>query len=647
MVVYVLDSEGRQLEATERFGKVRRLLKNKQAKVVNQSPFTIQLLYEIENKGDNLMNNIYEICDNYYVTLEALKSEDDAIKESDECKKLYEIANKYKDEIIKFVSSDSELYIKNIEKLEKFSPALARYDLHHFIDEYGKYPYFSLDIPMMYDSLDIRNSFSSKANKTNEIINSLKITHLFKDDTEEFITLLNNIIAKEEKIFNKYCEFINNFEPIILFVTDSDRIPKVTNYKSMIISSEDYNNILYKHEKDMSYKVQGKYEHIKISRHNYNIFADIFVDARCYVKIPELLNLDTYMGFETYLVANDTTYDFLYKHTYKGTYLTEESLNKAKIFEECQTWTMDDMYKYFETHTSDICVFRQEYIRDALEYGEYTNRKDMYKATYVYHMINIVCNDKNYLNSNEIKKDLVEYFSSNNQDKTYTFDMRYNDFSINNVRLKNYIVEYSHNKDNIIINTYEPYWPLYEQSSVKNLYQLDCQLVIDNTYYVYKDVFGNLNIVPISIYVETETVMKSEKLYKKYSLEYNTHNSNMYLLDLYKTTYKTYEIPFASGMITKFKEYTKKIQAVKDILKANNVISIEDLPVSIRNRINCIPTVIHINQDFYDHINEKYLTAKHFDTLSKTIEDPNELLKEIDIIKNEGSLANIFIYFME
>ena len=93
MVVYVLDSEGRQLEATERFGKVRRLLKNKQAKVVNQSPFTIQLLYEIENKGDNLMNNIYEICDNYYATLEALKSEDDAIKESDECKKLYEIAN--------------------------------------------------------------------------------------------------------------------------------------------------------------------------------------------------------------------------------------------------------------------------------------------------------------------------------------------------------------------------------------------------------------------------------------------------------------------------------------------------------------------------------------------------------------------------
>ena len=141
--------------------------------------------------------------------------------------------------------------------------------------------------------------------------------------------------------------------------------------------------------------------------------------------------------------------------------------------------------------------------------------------------------------------------------------------------------------------------------------------------------------------------MKSEKLYKKYSLEYNTHNSNMYLLNLYKTTYKTYEIPFASGMITKFKEYTKKIQAVKDILKANNVISIEDLPVSIRNRINCIPTVIHINQDFYDNINEKYLTAKHFDTLSKTIEDPNELLKEIDIIKNEGSLANIFIYFME
>ena len=35
---------------TDRHGKVRRLLKTKRAKVVKRSPFTIQLLYEVENK---------------------------------------------------------------------------------------------------------------------------------------------------------------------------------------------------------------------------------------------------------------------------------------------------------------------------------------------------------------------------------------------------------------------------------------------------------------------------------------------------------------------------------------------------------------------------------------------------------------------
>jgi hypothetical protein len=44
--VYVQNNKGEALMPTERFGKVRRLLKTKQAKVVKRKPFTIQLLYE-------------------------------------------------------------------------------------------------------------------------------------------------------------------------------------------------------------------------------------------------------------------------------------------------------------------------------------------------------------------------------------------------------------------------------------------------------------------------------------------------------------------------------------------------------------------------------------------------------------------------
>ena len=51
--VNVLDINGNELPSTMRNGKVRKLLKEKKAKVVNKDPFTIQLLYEVtENDED-------------------------------------------------------------------------------------------------------------------------------------------------------------------------------------------------------------------------------------------------------------------------------------------------------------------------------------------------------------------------------------------------------------------------------------------------------------------------------------------------------------------------------------------------------------------------------------------------------------------
>jgi len=48
MLVYVLKQNGQPFMPTERFGKVRRLLKEGKAKVVRREPFTIKLLYESE-----------------------------------------------------------------------------------------------------------------------------------------------------------------------------------------------------------------------------------------------------------------------------------------------------------------------------------------------------------------------------------------------------------------------------------------------------------------------------------------------------------------------------------------------------------------------------------------------------------------------
>ena len=49
IMVYVLNKNGIPLMPTKRHGKVRRMLKNGQAKVVKRCPFTIQLLYDTTN----------------------------------------------------------------------------------------------------------------------------------------------------------------------------------------------------------------------------------------------------------------------------------------------------------------------------------------------------------------------------------------------------------------------------------------------------------------------------------------------------------------------------------------------------------------------------------------------------------------------
>ena len=48
-MVYVISKDGQPLMPTERYGKVRRLLKSGMAKVVRRTPFTIQLQYETTN----------------------------------------------------------------------------------------------------------------------------------------------------------------------------------------------------------------------------------------------------------------------------------------------------------------------------------------------------------------------------------------------------------------------------------------------------------------------------------------------------------------------------------------------------------------------------------------------------------------------
>ena len=652
MVVYVLDSEGRQLEATERFGKVRRLLKNKQAKVVSKSPFTIQLLYDIDNKGDNFMKDIYEICDNQYAKAKDIMSDSDIFNSFNKLKNFVEEKNKEL-EIINFdVVNGEQLNIhqpdtfseeEKIKKNSMWSDFIVSRDCFPFLKNLSNLKFFNL--------MDIREYYEKDVLLCNDLIINARITHVFKEYTEDFVALMNEFISEESKFFDRYCKYIDNFEPIILFVTDSDKIPKVTNYKSMIITPEEYSHVLCKCEED--YKLKDKYDNIIISRLFFNLFALVMIDAKSYYKYPELLNYTYYNGFENYLISDDDTYNLLFNTTCQNKLYNEKDIKSTRIYDTNDTWTLEDMYKHFETHKPDVCIFSSNYILDSINYLKYTTKDKLYKANHIYHAVNIICNNTNdnYIYSAEMKRDILEYFSSKNSDKTYTLDIQYSDFinTANNV-LYNYLADYETNKDKIIINIKEAKQLLTSPSKVITSYdkELEYQLIVDKNYYLYKDVFGNVNIIPIDIYIETETMNLIHQLNYKYTTS-SSDFENMYYLDLYENSYKAYEITSMAGLIVKGREFIDKIQAVKEILKTSRVLSIEDLQVSIRQRINCIPTVIHVTKEFYTNIEKEYAQHKQFSAdevkdIYDKITDTKSLIYGLDVLKVDGPLANIFLY---
>ena len=57
-MVYVLNIDGQPLMPTNRHGKVRRLIKSKQVKIINRCPFTIQLLYNTTNNIKDIFHGV-------------------------------------------------------------------------------------------------------------------------------------------------------------------------------------------------------------------------------------------------------------------------------------------------------------------------------------------------------------------------------------------------------------------------------------------------------------------------------------------------------------------------------------------------------------------------------------------------------------
>lgn len=131
MFVKVLDKYGNPLTSTDRTGKVRRLLKEKKARVVNNNPFTIQLLYDNNLMEDNCMNT--------YVFSNDLRFPDGLVsKESKRVTLLDDVV--VSPDITVYIDVDSvteKSYpkVKDLQNIDCINVIFFRYDTKSFMDQ--------------------------------------------------------------------------------------------------------------------------------------------------------------------------------------------------------------------------------------------------------------------------------------------------------------------------------------------------------------------------------------------------------------------------------------------------------------------------------------------------------------------------------
>ena len=114
MLVYVVSNNGQPLMPTNRYGKIRRLLKNKQAKVLKRCPFTVQLLYETKNVTQPISLGVDS--GNKYIGLSATTKD----------KVLFESVIEVRNDIVNLLSTRRELRVSRRNRKTRYRQ--ARFD---------------------------------------------------------------------------------------------------------------------------------------------------------------------------------------------------------------------------------------------------------------------------------------------------------------------------------------------------------------------------------------------------------------------------------------------------------------------------------------------------------------------------------------
>lgn len=642
MVVYVNDCSGRPLKSTERFGKVRRLLKEKKAKVVNKSPFTIQLLYEIDNKGDKPMKpnnlildtntNFKDLCIKQYKEVNDLQQLIIETGNSNTIKELKQFIIDNNDTILEhFGEYDYESLKQMINKNElttenQFTWVCEAVTNKNDNTSFSKFPQFfyistfsyGFTIDYLSPYYNLNKIYKSDQNTLSVIIEYFK-THedIFKEKTITLIELLEQIQLDENNVYAKYTEFIDNFIPIILFVTNNKTIPKLTAFPSLVMSIEDFLLISDKN------KECPNYPQVQLKPHYLNLFGAIFLDAEYFEDFGGENTHYESPNFILYTVNDDTTYQKVFDLS--ATYKYNSLIDNLILFDKKDYWTEKDCSEYFKTHSlSSMGATSKIVMKQILERVTTYTKEEIFKPDYIVHEYQIVYDENLY----EINKEFVlKQMKSLNPTITYLDKTDYLD--------PNFFVDYEQYKDAILIEACSTKYFLpnackrirnhYNKNSQKAYLKYDYQEIVDGIYYIYKDMFGKIRTVKIDklISVNLHDYI-SEKTY-----DYN------YLKDVYTLNRLGYgenalSIATKKGYLTVLQEYVTKIEYTKKIMEKYTIFNADDLDLVTKSTINYQPTILYINKK------NDYITITEQDDIMKV----SQLLT---YIKENGHYIHLFV----
>lgn len=619
--VKVLDINGNELPSTMRNGKVRKLLKDNKAKVVKKFPFTIQLLYDIDSNIDNKYLN-QEFINKL---IELSKKSKDIRQNNKTINALCEFSYKHYSDLSDATTThtiDTEL--KN--KFKNMNYIFSSFnDKYHMTDKLGcaKFPpsldlvigYFSF--PLLYEIEHLYEQDINRIKVTRDYFNKNRIFD--NDTTNELLQLLDDLKAVLDDVHSDYVEVMSLYKPYRIIVTNDNIIPKYTDFESIVISEDDY------------------YQMLKDDKNSFRF--SILCDAAITIDINPKQNkklLQAYLNKEISSLFTPVTCYFLNndKIDLQTANTIEDSYNKVIVYDINDTWTIDEATKYFNEHeTESNDILYKKYINSIEnEHAEdidttiiAKNALKQYNIQTIYDNIKVINYKHVFMtpeNAIKMSKNNRNFYHQNILPafKTAVDENVILDLDVLPIRASLDII-----KDNSILDIDYHYPCMLVNESVskisnKNRFSKQVEIIIkeiSNEFYYYDtNKFIRLDHVYLC---DLSNVVRDNANVKSTLERYDTaiKDGFKYILDTnYNNIFKVDIIEDFLTMLEYFKNITKNILKT---LKDNNVNCVTELSQDILNEINYKSSIICFNDVYHD---------KNYDTKNILNNLPYEVAKK-------------------